>query len=367
MALRQIRAGVQRDGNYSLLDLADIDFGGRLLRIETMRCSHPDADFGTTLVGTNIVHLAGEDHLQPWSNRVFRHVFSRNEDLRQQVTLEFREEFDPSGGWDVLVRDLDPSSSSYGASVRVRIARDKQGVESLEYAHLESRATTPIGVFSPLEDRIDELTSLPDLASVRHEKAIVYKKSDKQPLQEFLDETRKHLVDLLSIQFIHNMKEYLEFGHFRDKCVHPGFNLIGPRPDIAAENMQIRSYRASMILLGAVFDGDMLQVNEDTEPTVHTKAGVYSPFLSAYVMGIRQWEYAIDKVHSDYGGIPMRRAPGSRLENGAVPVVDATLANITLTEAAVRFYLPRSPVAKAALAHLELRRKALAHGAPTHA
>ena len=81
-------------------------------------------------------------------------------------------------------------------------------------------------------------------------------------------------------------------------------------------------------------------VNDLNPLAADPKPGVYSPFLSAHILNIKMYQLGIDKVHSDYGNIPMSLAPGSRLETGIEPVVDATEANKTLAQLAVMFYQP---------------------------
>ncbi len=83
--------------------------------------------------------------------------------------------------------------------------------------------------------------------------------------------------------------------------------------------------------------------------SIDPKPGVYSVFLSAHIMNITAYQLGIDKVHSDYGGIPTKFAPGSRLETGISPIVDSMRANQTLAELAVAFYAPQvvqSPAVK---------------------
>lgn len=148
-----------------------------------------------------------------------------------------------------------------------------------------------------------------------------------------------------------NFRDYVRFGDFRDKCVHPGLNLRGPHARLASEYLLLRAYRKSMILLGALFDPDMTAVatgratfqGSRAPLSVDPKPGVYAAFVSAYILGIEVYQLGLDKVHSDYGGVPMKRAPGSRLENGTAPVVDATRLNRTLAELAFAFYMSPAP------------------------
>jgi hypothetical protein len=72
------------------------------------------------------------------------------------------------------------------------------------------------------------------------------------------------------------------------------------------------------------------------------KPGVYSVFLSAFLLNIGIYKLGIDKAHSDYGGVPMKLSPGSRLETGISPIVDSTRLNRTLAELAVAFYVPEA-------------------------
>ncbi len=75
----------------------------------------------------------------------------------------------------------------------------------------------------------------------------------------------------------------------------------------------------------------------------NTRPGVYAIFVGAAINHIAIYKLGLDKVHSDYGGIPMRLAPGSRLEDGATPVADAWRCNQTLGEVADMLYLTEPP------------------------
>jgi hypothetical protein len=77
--------------------------------------------------------------------------------------------------------------------------------------------------------------------------------------------------------------------------------------------------------------------------TTNTRPGVYAIFVGAAVNHIGIYKLGLDKVHSDYGGIPMKVAPGSRLEDGATPVADAWRCNQTLGEVADVLYLSEPP------------------------
>jgi hypothetical protein len=98
-----------------------------------------------------------------------------------------------------------------------------------------------------------------------------------------------------------------------------------------------------MLLGGRAFAIDMGQVASLRGPLVpgenDSKANVYSLFIGGFINGIAIHRLIMDKVHSDYGGIPMKLRPGSRLENGAEPVVDATLANQTCSDLAYALFV----------------------------
>ena len=144
-----------------------------------------------------------------------------------------------------------------------------------------------------------------------------------------------------------NVSSFERMGDFRDKCVHDGTNLTGPNPQLASEFNLIRAYRASLIALGRVADPQMYKHTKGlmspliaaTPIAIDPKPGVYSVFLSAYLNNIEIYQLGIDKAHSDYGGVPMRLAPGSRLENAASPVVDSTRFNRALAELSFAYYI----------------------------
>lgn len=98
-----------------------------------------------------------------------------------------------------------------------------------------------------------------------------------------------------------------------------------------------------MILGGRAFAIEMGQAPTVTGPLVpnvnDSKGNVYHLFVSGFVNGIQLHRLIIDKIHSDYGGIPMALAPGSRLESGIAPIVDSTEANRTCGQVAAALYL----------------------------
>ncbi len=98
-----------------------------------------------------------------------------------------------------------------------------------------------------------------------------------------------------------------------------------------------------MILGGRAFAIEMGQAATVTGPLVpnsnDSKGNVYHLFVSGFVDGVMLHQLIVDKIHSDYGGIPMALAPGSRLESGIQPIVDAGEANRTCAALANALYL----------------------------
>lgn len=359
MAVKQVEAHVQNDGNYCQLDLQDRDFGRPFMRIETFRCSQPIGPYGITGAGTRVEWLAGKDHLTPTSNQIFRHIFCVGDTSNPQSTLEIRETFDEDGSWEVRTRDLDPESASFGY-VLVATVKPRQMLGKY-HLHYEVRKPSNLKrtlVTSPLTAPITELVpELNDLGAPLEELGIIDTTLNCNPLDGEIDWcSDASIVDAFFngfaanfqreplLTWAKNVQAYERFGDFRDKCVHPGINLIGSNPGLASEYLLIRAYRGSLILIGRVCDPDMaeggLNLWEAENPLdIDPKPGVYSVFLSAYILNIGIYQLGIDKVHSDYGGVPMTLTPGSKLETGISPIVDSTRANQTLAELAVAFYV----------------------------
>jgi hypothetical protein len=144
-------------------------------------------------------------------------------------------------------------------------------------------------------------------------------------------------------RFLSNLDAYEEFGDFGAKPTHPGTNLVGPNAKLAAESIFVRQYRAALVLLGRLSSPEMAkgaaQPLSLAQWQTNTRPGVYAIFVGAAINHIAIYKLGLDKVHSDYGGVPMRIAPGSRLEDGASPIADAWRCNQTLGEVADIFYL----------------------------
>jgi hypothetical protein len=161
-----------------------------------------------------------------------------------------------------------------------------------------------------------------------------------------VDEEMGSILSLIShpdfVRFRSNLDSYEDFGDFGPRCIHPGTNLIG-NTRLAADSIFARQYRSGLVLLGRVASPDMAR--GASTPTAlsrsqtNTRAGVYGNFVGAAINNIAIYKLGLDKVHSDYGGVPMRVAPGSRLENGTDPLADAWKCNQTLGEIAKTFYL----------------------------
>lgn len=98
-----------------------------------------------------------------------------------------------------------------------------------------------------------------------------------------------------------------------------------------------------MILGRRAFAIEMGQAASVTGPLVpgvnDSKGNVYHLFVSGVVNGVRLHRLIIDKIHSDYGGVPMAVAPGSRIETGINPVFDSTAVNRTCGDVASALYL----------------------------
>lgn len=360
MAVSQIAASFQNDGNFSQLDVKDQAFSGPIFRIETFRCSQPSGKFGVTASGTRVEDLAGADHLAERSNKVFRHIFSTGQSAEEcEVKLEIREMFTEDGAWDVRVRDLDGESATFGRTLLATLRPgDRKGLYRIGYGITKSPGAAKRRACSPLKQPVSKAwTGLQDLASPLSAFPIDFGLSSNplegeleigataEEVEAYFEQFAGTLKQPAFAKWSQNVQAYERFGDFRDKCIHPGTNLTGRTPQLASEFVLIRPYRSSLIALGRVFDPAMSSskfgaprseypLDEDTKP------GVYTVFLSAFMMNIHLYKLGLDKVHSDYGGIPMRLAPGSRLETGETPVADAMEANRTLAHLAALYYIP---------------------------
>jgi hypothetical protein len=353
MALQQVAASYALDGNFSQLDLQDCGFNGLKMRIETYRCSHPsNGDNSRTHAGTNAAHLTGDDHLSPISNRIFRHIFSIQDDLSMKVTLEIREMFNENGDWSVRIRDTDIESPSFGSVLSMNVTRREDEYE-LDYRLLRPRnlicrelVTSPlVNTISRTANLIDIGADLEELGFVKHNLACQINWKDPEQVDRQMSSFVEAMMDIEFNVWSENLKTYTRFGDFRDKCIHSGENLTGNHPQLASEYILVRAYRSSLILTGRLFDMGMIEATQDLwnhpDPlSIDSKPGNYAVFILAYIFGVSLYQLGLDKVHSDYSGIPMKKAPGSRLETGSDAIYSSRRANETLAQLAVAFYKP---------------------------
>lgn len=377
MGIHQIAISVCNDGNVSQLDCADPKNSAPHYRIEVYRCSQPAGGFGITLCGSKVEDICGREHLSDRSNKIFRYVFafepsstnpSGNKIL--PVVLEGREEFNPpgmpDGSWDVRIRDLDAHSNSYGSVVRATVApasgdkrydlhyEFRRADSSLPKVPISSPVQSPLTVLNPGLVDLGDLNGLPAPVGINANRLAPDPQFRPSPFALSLTLKRAEVDDALAehltlmshadfSKFRSNLDEYEEFGDFGAKCVHPGTNLTGPNARLAAESIFVRQYRAALVLLGRLSSPEM--ANGASAPMslaklrTNTRPGVYNIFIGAAINQVGIYKLGLDKVHSDYGGIPMLLAPGSRLENDAEPKADAWRCNQTLGEVANLYYL----------------------------
>lgn len=369
MGLTQVAIGVCNDGNVSQLDVADEPSGEIYYRIEVYRCSHPAGGYGVTLSGSRAEHICGADHLGPASSRTFRYLFSIGDaDTYKSalpVVLEGREIFNPEGqkdgSWDVRLRDLDPESGTYGAVACASVSPLGEAMTyQLDYEIMVPvRPIERVPILSPIGQSLATLNpALPDIGapleafgrpagrgrSRRGRLSVALSGSmGTGDVSAAVDEMLAVISAKEFVQFRRNLDLYEAFGDFGSKAVHPGTNLVGPNQRLAAESIFVRQYRAALVLMGRISSPDMARgaarpVSLAEVPT-NTRPGVYANFVGAAINNIGIYKLGLDKVHSDYGGVPMALAPGSRLETGVEPLQDAWRCNQTLGEMAKILYL----------------------------
>jgi len=376
MGLSQVAICVCNDGNVAQLDVTDKLNGGIYYRIEVYRASQPSGGYGVTLSGSRVEDICGIDHLSARSNQIFRYTFSVGDHTTPKgalrTVLEGREEFNPQGtpdgSWDVRIRDLDPTSPSYGTILR---ATASPKVAPKEYdIHYEFRPATgakPVEITSGLHAKIADvnptlsdigtpLTAIGNPVGILSVGTLGTGGSIPKTMAlaaglktSAVDSLIAPHLTIMSHQdfttFRANLDAYEAFGDFGAKATHPGTNLVGPNAVLAAESIFVRQYRAALVLLGRLTSPDMAggalpaSALSLAMAKTNTRPGVYAIFVGAAINNIGIYKLGLDKVHSDYGGIPMKLAPGSRLEDGATPVADATRCNQTLGEIANAYYL----------------------------
>jgi hypothetical protein len=372
MGLQQVAISVCNDGNVSQLDCTDVLNGGPYYRIEVYRSSQPSGGYGITLSGSRVEHICGTDHLAKESNRIFRYFFSVGNDKTHKseipILLEGREEFNPKGmrdgSWEVRIRDVDPSSDSYGSVIVAKVEPAENNHYQLHYELRSPKDIKRVPIFSPIHNSLTKLNpTLIDLGEPLekftqplnvHGKDLIERKEVSSPIPLTrdhktvdVDKSIENVIKLIRHQkfnkFVKNLDLYEGFGDFGHKGIHPGTNLIGPNKELASESIFVRQYRAALVLFGRLVSPDMSRGAHEpkslAETHTNTRPGVYAIFVGAAINKIGIYKLGLDKVHSDYGGIPMKLAPGSRLENGAKPVADAWKCNETLGIIADIFYL----------------------------
>jgi hypothetical protein len=144
--------------------------------------------------------------------------------------------------------------------------------------------------------------------------------------------------------WLDNIESYLRFGDLGPKSVHPGSNLRGDEQELVSDYLVWRKYRFSMMVLARGFVEEMSRATDPVSGPLRrgendSKPGVYSLYILGGVLGIGVYNLVLDKVYSDYGGIPMAHAPGSRMETGIEPVADAGPALRTGSDLAQAFFL----------------------------
>jgi hypothetical protein len=367
MAVQQVAASYQNDGNFAQLDLQDVAVGGPRFRIETYRSSQPEGQYGRNAVGSAAASICGDDHLKPESNSVFRSIDSISRGENQVVILEIREAITETGSFFVRVRDVDNESPSFGHVVICSVVPKPRNTYEVRYEIRVPSNVHPTLITSPIDRPVAQIAGLPDIGADLSELGEIDESLQGNPLEGLIQwngpksEINSLFVDFENIiqknplyaQFKANIHFYLRMGDFRDKCIHDGTNLTGSFPQLASEYVLIRAYRKSLMALGRIADQDMYKhtlggmspMMGSTPLSTDPKPGVYTPFLSAYISNVEVYQLGLDKVHSDYGGVPMAMAPGSRLETGAHPILDSTRLNRTLAEIAFAYYTAPHPVA----------------------
>ena len=309
MGVTQTNQSFQNDGNFSQLDLLNVQFGGPIMRLETFRCSHPEGEHGITAAGTPVTSLAGNDHLSEASNRTFRMIFSYGQMDNIIALLEMREYYEESGSASLYIRDIDGRSSSFGVVLSTSLVPRDDGV-TLRYKILQPSTLDKRVLNSPYyEAPTKQVKGLADLAEVE----TLHSTSEELSIDLILgEENSKALADLSSFSesilkqypdWATNVQVYQRMGDFRDKCLHHATNLIGQNPRLASEFIIARNYRLALIIGGYTFDPQMrvgaATLNPSEPLSLDTKPGVYSVFLSAYALNVGLYQLGIDKVHSD--------------------------------------------------------------------
>jgi hypothetical protein len=345
VGLSQTTISVCNDGNVSQLDVTDKVNGGPYYRIEVYRCSQPSGGFGVTASGSRVEYIAGKDHLSNGCNRIFRYTFSLGDQssilTHLPTVLEGREEFNPSGmrdgSWEVRLRDVDTMSRSYGAILRGIVEPFGDQSYALRYELRPAPDISKTEIVSPLASPISRINAgLPDLGSdvstfpspvtisdgklfaadaKRDHRFAIKKAATRAMLDDQFANIQKTIRHPEFARFLANLDAYEEFGDFGAKPTHPGTNLVGPNARLAAESIFVRQYRSALVLFGRLTSPEMAfgaaKPLSLAEWKTNTRPGVYSIFVGAAINHVAIYKLGLDKVHSDYGGIPMVSARSS--------------------------------------------------------
>ncbi|WP_280149577.1 hypothetical protein [Bacillus safensis] len=360
MSTIQTSVSVQNDGNFSHLDFFD-PTNNLLRRIEVFRCSQPYGTYGVTAPGSNVKAICGKDHLSSKSNLIYRSYYSEGQKTAKlPLLLEIREEKNINkndGSWDVRIRDLDAKSKTFGFILRITVTPSSPPSKKSYLIKYEVRRedVKPVTITSPLTKEINEIVpGLPDIGLsdeyFREEDLITsveFTLSENSTKQN-LDVAFKPLHDFLKSeeysQWRENVYGVLRLGNLGPKSVHPAVNLIGPNPNVVAESVTVRGYRSALVLSGRAFEIEEMARATSPMNELHTREnyslpGVYNLYIMAYKLNISLYKLILDKMESDYGGIPMALRPGSRLENNRTPIFDATNAIKTISDISEKYYL----------------------------
>ncbi|MEY7848890.1 hypothetical protein AB7C87_06750 [Natrarchaeobius sp. A-rgal3] len=364
--MRQVSSSVKSNGGFSEVTVFD-DSDNLHKRIEVFRASQPMDKFGVTAAGSTAKAVCGEDHLGPRSNQIYRNIYSEGQSENRltalfEVVEELHPEGEPDGSWEVRARDVDVNSPAFGEVLRIRLSPHSEDSEKydLTYELRDPDADSSL-VLSPMDEPVTE--QAPDLVDISSDVAQLGKLSDRideNPVEFTVDnsttgrEIDESLSPLMELQtdpdykvYMDNLESYMRFGDYGPKSTHPGTNLIGEDAEKIADYLVWREYRIDMLTRGRPFLPEMADATDPVEGPVaatdtDSKPGVYSLFVMANELDITLYELILDKVYSDYSGIPMKQAPGSRLETGDEPVVDAKRAIKTAGDVAEAFYLRSS-------------------------
>ncbi|KAJ4347799.1 uncharacterized protein N0V89_009169 [Didymosphaeria variabile] len=347
MGLSQVGESYENDGNFSEISLLDTQKGGDVSRLENFRCSHPDGTL--TRSGTTVKAIVGEEHLALDSNRTFRMIYSKGSGNQILSRLEMREFYDEDGSYICTIRNIDGNDPAFGTAM-ISTVKPIDNAISINYKIVVPGPVRKQYIYSPntttVQDQAKGLVDLAKVGDLDTDTALDFQLALEGDNTEPMDKLAQWAAGVRDQYplWSKNVVSYLRMGDFRDKRIHNGTNLTGDHTLLASEFVPLSNYRVSLVTSGKIFDlamaGGAHETHLQTPLLIDSKPGNYSPFLLAYGHNIVLTQLGIDKVHSDYSGVPMKIAPGSRMENGAKPVVDSTNLNRSLALVSAFFYAP---------------------------